>query len=267
MNEYPLTERAGVRASFPGPQLEMTVASILAGNTPARLWLGDGLALLWDQGNNVFYLAQSGTPQPEAAASLAALIAGPVRAAALERGRRYFRARALPPLTADLLQTAFAPIPLRSVHKRFYRFTEPAPGPRPEPTGVTFGPIDGLLLGSKGTANVDAVRGEIGFMWPSLQRFYTHGFGVAAIAHRAVVCWCTAEYVSPTMCGIGIETMDGWQNQGIATAAAFRFVRRALAHHMISHWECDAENLPSVRVAEKVGFTFLEETTFQTGLF
>ena len=267
MNEHPITDLAGLKTHFPGPQLEMTVAAIRAGHTPARLWLGEGLALLWDQGNNVFYLAQSDALQPGSDASLSALIAGPVREAARERGRPYFRARALPPLTDDLLSAAFAPTSLHPVRKRFYRFTEPTPGPSPEPSGVVFAPIDGLLLRSKGIANVDAVRGEIGFMWPSLQRFYTHGFGDAAIADRAIVCWCTAEYVSPTMCGIGIETVENYQQRGIATATALRFVRRALAQRVIPHWECDAENLPSVRVAEKVGFTLLEETTFQAGLF
>jgi hypothetical protein len=268
MDEHPITHLAELQASFPGPQLEMTIASILAGNTLARLWLGDGLALLWDQGNNVFYLTQTdGAPQPGSAAGLSALIAGPVRAAALERGRRYFRARAFAPLTNDLLQSAFAPIGLHPACKRFYRFTQSAPGPTPEPSGVVFAPIDGLLLRSKGIANVEAVRGEIGFMWPSPARFYAHGFGVAAMAERTIICWCTAEYVSRTMCGIGIETVESWQDRGVATAAALRFVRRALAHNIIPHWECDTKNGPSVRVAEKVGFTLLEETIFWAGSF
>lgn len=47
---------------FPGSQLEMVLASIAAGNTNGRLWrIGDEdnrtLSLLWDQGNNVLYLA------------------------------------------------------------------------------------------------------------------------------------------------------------------------------------------------------------------
>jgi hypothetical protein len=42
LTEQPIAELAGLRALFPGPQLEMTVASILEGNTLARLWADDG---------------------------------------------------------------------------------------------------------------------------------------------------------------------------------------------------------------------------------
>ena len=47
---------------FPGQQLEMVLTSIAEGNTSGRLWRVVGvdestLYLLWDQGNNVFYLA------------------------------------------------------------------------------------------------------------------------------------------------------------------------------------------------------------------
>jgi len=259
-----LTDLPAMAALFPGPQLEMTLASIAEGNTPARLWAGDGTALLWDQGNNVFYLA--GALHPGDATHLRDLIAGPIRAEALQRGRPYFRARAVPG-SDFVLQMTTTPGSLRPVRKRFYHYVAPAPPPLPEPEGVAFLPIDGSLLRARGLANLDLVKREIGFMWPSEERFCRRGLGVAALADDAIVGWCTAEYVSRAMCGIGIETIEPFQRRGIATAAARRFLRLALARGLTPHWECDAENLPSVRLAEKLGFTFLEETTFWAGLF
>jgi RimJ/RimL family protein N-acetyltransferase len=245
----------------------MTVASICEGNTGARLWTGGGMALLWDQGNNVFYLNATDALHAREVALLRDLVSGPVRETALVRGRRYFRARGLDPVAEAALPVVFAPVTLYPARKRFHHFTAPAPNPMPEPEGVRFVPIDGVFMGSRGLAGLDQVRGEIALMWPSVTRFCERGFGVAALAGDAVVCWCTAEYVSARACGIGIETLEGWQDRGIATAAARRFVRVALSRGVAPHWESDVENLPSLRVAEKTGFTFLEEATFHAGLF
>jgi GNAT superfamily N-acetyltransferase len=251
------------RALFPGQQLEMVIASVTAGNTTARLWTGDGATLLWDQGNNVFYLAGAASD----AGALKALIAGPIRDEALRRGRRYFRARGLAAPLHARLPELFAPTALHVTNKRFYRYTGSAPARAPDPEGIAFVPIDGVLLNTRGLANLGQVRHEIGLMWPSEALFFEKGFGVAALAEHTIIGWCTAEYASRTMCGIGIETLEDYQRRGIATAAARRFVRHALAHGVAPHWECDAKNLPSVRVAEKTGFTLVEEATFWAGIF
>ena len=251
------------RALFPGQQLEMVIASVTAGNTTARLWTGDGATLLWDQGNNVFYLAGAASD----AGALKALIAGPIRDEALRRGRRYFRARGLAAPLHERLPELFAPTALHVTNKRFYRYTGSAPARAPDPEGIAFVPIDGVLLNTRGLANLGQVRHEIGLMWPSEALFFEKGFGVAALAEHTIIGWCTAEYASRTMCGIGIETLEDYQRRGIATAAARRFVRHALAHGVAPHWECDAKNLPSVRVAEKTGFTLVEEATFWAGIF
>jgi RimJ/RimL family protein N-acetyltransferase len=60
--------------------------------------------------------------------------------------------------------------------------------------------------------------------------------------------------MSEGKCGIGIETVEEHQGKGFATAVAAEFVRHALALGFKPHWDCWANNLPSIRVAEKVGF-------------
>jgi hypothetical protein len=47
---------------FFGPQPEMVFASVVEGNTEAQFWCtpqsdNDVVCLLWDKGNNVFYLS------------------------------------------------------------------------------------------------------------------------------------------------------------------------------------------------------------------
>ncbi len=93
------------------------------------------------------------------------------------------------------------------------------------------------------------------------------GFGTVAVIDMRIICWCTAEYVSKSKCGIGIEVIDEFQNKGIATATAAHFLEHCLNQDIVAHWECDKDNIGSVRVAEKVGFEKTEETVFWSGQF
>ncbi len=253
---------------FSGAQLEMVVASILEGNTAAQLWTAPGAALLWDQGNNVFYLA--GEVASEAMTrALARLTATDIRRAALHRGRAYFTARALSPAWEGALSMIFEGIALQTVRKRFYCLSQGAPR-RPAPPrveGLRFASIDSCLLTRDDLTNLSFVREEIRWMWPSEGRFLSHGFGCAALVGAKVICWCTAEYVSRARCGIGIQTVPEYQRRGVATATAARFIEHALARGIRPHWECNTHNLASLRVAEKLGFEPTEEVTIWAGEF
>ncbi len=128
-------------------------------------------------------------------------------------------------------------------------------------------PIDGALLRTKGLANLEQVRSEIGFMWRDEKRFLAQGFGVAAVfddADRLLVYRriCQPNHVRHRHRNCGRLPEPGCGDRGRAALRA-----HALARGVTPHWECDAENLPSIRVAEKAGFTFLEESTFWAGLF
>jgi RimJ/RimL family protein N-acetyltransferase len=92
-----------------------------------------------------------------------------------------------------------------------------------------------------------------------------HGFGYAAVIPDRVICWCTAEYVSPQRCGIGIATDPAFERRGVATATAAQFVAECLRRGKRPYWECAAGNPASARVAEKAGFELLEQTRFWAG--
>ena len=71
--------------------------------------------------------------------------------------------------------------------------------------------------------------------------------------------WCTAEYVSPGVCGVGIETLEPYQKRGLATVAAQTFVQHAMRLGWQVHWDSWLNNTPSIRVAEKAGFEKVTE--------
>lgn len=271
LEELTITALVDYAAFFPGPHLAMVTASILAGNTAGQLWAvhcegSTPVLLLWDQGNKVFYLAgdqlDAGT-----ATALRSLLLDTIRPAAVAAGVAYFKVHPLSPAGIAALPTLFPWCTLQAVENIFYGFVQPAPPPFTQPTvaDLHFAPIDQHLLMTETLENVSLLRDEVRWMWPSLDHFYAHGFGMAALVPGRVLCWCTAEYVSPTMCGIGITTDEAYQGRGIASATTACFVQLCQQRGVTPYWECGRWNGPSMRVAEKVGFTKLTTEAFWVG--
>lgn len=258
---------------FPGPQPGMVLASIVEGNTEAQLWYtsqpdNEVVCLLWDKGNNVFYLSGQ-LVLPETIKDLALLINTHIKEKAIKDRLSYFKVKTLSASLENSITDIFRDIPLHKTNKLFYTFqskrVETIPNPGLE--GIQFYPIDANLLKEGLFENSRYVRSEVEWMWPSLERFLEKGFGTAAVIDGRIICWCTAEYVSKCKCGIGIEVIDEFQNKGIATATSSHFLEQCLKQNIAAHWECDKDNIGSVRVAEKVGFEKIEETVFWSGQF
>lgn len=258
---------------FPGPQLSMVLASVVEGNTEAQLWYtsqpeNNGVCLLWDKGNNVFYLSGQ-LVLSETIKDLASLINTYVNEKAIKERLCYFKVKTLSSSLENPIKDIFQNIPLHKTDKLFYTFrtkmVKAIPPPRLE--GIQYHPIDADILEEGRFENNHYVKSEIEWMWPSLERFLEKGFGTAAVIDARVICWCTAEYVSKSKCGIGIEVIDEFQNKGVATATAAHFLEHCLNQNIVAHWECDKDNMGSVRVAERVGFEKIEETVFWSGQF
>jgi hypothetical protein len=254
---------------FPGPQSALLIKSVLAGNTLARLWISGGLglsdvAILWDFGNKGLYVGGALTSS-QSRAALPGFIHGQLATVARSTGLAYYSVRTLFPDAVAPLIDAFGDSITSSRRKLFH---ERAPGTRPvaikQSIDMQLISIDRNLL-SSGLANSDRVATEIKWMWPSVDHFLAHGWGVAGVADGQIICWCTAEYVGPTQCGIGIETVPGQQHRGIATATGARFIEECLRRGRKPCWECDSNNMPSLHVAKKLGFALTESTDWRVG--
>lgn len=258
---------------FPGPQPSMVLASVVEGNTEAQLWYtsqpdNNVVCLLWDKGNNVFYLSGQ-LVLSETLKDLASLIHSYVIEKAIKERLSHFKVKTLSSALENSITDIFQNIPLHKTNKLFYTFrtTRANAIPNPRLEGVQYHPIDANILEEGWLENNYYVKSEIKWMWPSLEKFLEKGFGTVAVIDMRIIGWCTAEYVSESKCGIGIEVIDEFRNKGIATATATHFLEHCLNHNIIAHWECDKDNIGSVRVAEKVGFEKTEESVFWSGQF
>jgi len=121
------------------------------------------------------------------------------------------------------------------------------------PTGFHVQQIDKNLLSSN-LKNIQDVISEIESCWNTLKHFLDKGFGFCLLNNNEVACWCTAEYVSDGRCGIGIETVEQFMNRGFATLTTNAFLEYCVSNQIAAHWDSWKANLPSIKVAEKVGF-------------
>ena len=273
IEEVPVDRIGRYGEYFPGPQPEMVVASVVEGNTRGRLWVdvepkADRVTLLWDKGNNVFYWGGR-LGSEDVVWGWVSLLHGQVKERAIAEGLARFKVRALSPSLERAVPVLFQGVTLSEYRELFLTLNKKGPAEIPLPTigGVTFRLIDKDLLGRDDLKNLEHVRAEIRWMWPSEERFCARGFGVAAIIADTVIGWCTAEYMSHDQCGIGIATVEEYENRGVGTATAARFVIECGKRRIQPHWECGVRNLGSIRVAVKAGFEKSEEATFWVGAF
>jgi len=238
--------------------LALVIEAMIAHPIPAMVWVDDlaapRSAFVWDRAYCYYFLGE------QAPDDIARILHDIVLPQARADGRRFAK------FNGNLDYESVLPeIPLQKMEWRFYTFDQPHPDAAPLPDGYRLQPIDADLLANTKLAYLDNLLGELWQMWNCPQDFLTFAFGYCVLHEESIACWCTAEYVSEMKCGIGIETAEAHRRRGLATAAAVAVVRESLSRGLTPHWDCLATNLPSNRVAEKVGFTLQERYDIYLG--
>ncbi|SRR5712691_243809 len=250
MISLPNSDAHRIRQLFEAEHLSLVIEAIIAGHSPARIWVDDptpGTALIWD-GAHCVYLAcpadNSGGWQeafrhhiaPSAPNLIKLYTGGPIR---------------LPGYT------------LQRRERILYRLDRQAgradrADPAQLPAGFTISEIGSGFDELGALENFAEVAAEISSVWNSIDDFKAAGFGFCVHDGRSIACWCTAEYVSAGQCGIGIETVPQFRRRGFATAATQAFLTHCSARQITPHWDSWADNTPSIAVAEKTGFRKIE---------
>lgn len=115
--------------------------------------------------------------------------------------------------------------------------------------------IDREMLLDSNLKEIDDVRESIIENWSSIDNFLEKGFGYVYIINGGVVSRCIADCVVEDRCELGVETEEDYRKKGYCT----QVVIAALNHCKNSNiknvgWHCWDNNIPSYKLAEKVGF-------------
>ena len=147
-------------------------------------------------------------------------------------------------------------IPDRRLH---YICTNPPSHPRTCADEYTIQPLDRELLASK-IQIPQAISRWLDANFGSQEGFLDHGFGAVAIHQGAAVAWCLTDSVGKTSCDIGVETEDPHRKRGLASALTSMVLNDAFSRGLQQvGWHCHAINIPSVRTAERAGFSLARE--------
>ncbi|MFC2105502.1 GNAT family N-acetyltransferase [Candidatus Bipolaricaulota bacterium] len=127
------------------------------------------------------------------------------------------------------------------------------------PDGYSIRSIDQDLLNS-GVQIPEKVSQWLDHNFGSRAAFLDRGFGAAAVCDDQVVAWCLADSVVGDRADIGVETDEAHQRKGLAYCTTCMTLEQAFDRGLRQiGWHCHFINIPSVKTAEKVGFSLQRE--------
>jgi hypothetical protein len=91
-------------------------------------------------------------------------------------------------------------------------------------------------------------------VWPSLADFVARGVGFCARGGERIVCAATSAARSEHAIEIQINTIPSCRRLGLATAVGATLVAHCVEHGLEPDWDTDADNLPSQRLAQRLGY-------------
>ncbi len=116
--------------------------------------------------------------------------------------------------------------------------------------------VDAALLADSSLTNLDYVTNEMLSERPSIEDFLQKSFGTCVLLENEIVGWCMTEYNTGTRCELGIETAPHVQGKGLATATASATMREAARRGYTEiGWLSAGDNKPSQALARKLGFS------------
>lgn len=243
-----------VRALFEKMACHLAVATVLAGILPGRVYVDDPAnpetAILIPSNQHRVYV--SGAPSSRLLADVIHLLFTESLAESYGCVLYYDTTHAWQQVIEQVLQKQETIASWR----QFYRLSKPSsPVVGPLPERLTIGRIDEATVKDSPLANGRELFEEILSESPSLEHFFRQNFGFYAQDADKFVGWCLAEYHNQGRYELGIETIEDYQRQGIATHLATAVIKHAFAQGATEiGWHCWTKNTPSVATALKLGF-------------
>ena len=101
--------------------------------------------------------------------------------------------------------------------------------------------------------NSQLIKNEI-YSYKTIEDFLQNGFGLALVVDNTVCGYCLSEYGIDNECAINIWVVEKFRNLGYAKTMTRLFLQYSKEKNWNVFWACDADNLPSNKVAQSSGF-------------
>jgi len=116
----------------------------------------------------------------------------------------------------------------------------------------------------EGLTQLEALPPEarpIGF-WGDLRTSLREGLVAGAIVEDKVVGTCFVAARGQRYVDIGVHVLEDYRGRGLATASASLVTRSVQSEGLIPVWSCGSHNLPSLKLARKLGFIEVSRRTY-----
>ena len=90
----------------------------------------------------------------------------------------------------------------------------------------------------------------------------TDGIAAGAVVDGNIVAIAHTYAENDLHADIGVSTIEQWREKGFATAAASLVAQEIQARGKVPVWSCGEDNIASLRVAQKLGFTEVGRRTY-----
>lgn len=238
--------------------------SIIEGNTPGEIYLNSlinpELYVIFDKGNFVLYIGGETSNYKEYNKCIIYIKENILTESLKKEFYDYIKISYTSDLWKNAMLDTFYDLTVRQDKRVLYRYDiANIDNKTLENNSCEIKPINKEILNDNNLENLKLLKEEISGMWGNVEGFIKNGFGYCAVNGKRLISWCTAELVSKNHCGIGIETIEEEQKKGVGVALAVNFVKECAERNLIPHWDSWTRNVPSVKIAEKVGFYKTEE--------
>jgi RimJ/RimL family protein N-acetyltransferase len=123
------------------------------------------------------------------------------------------------------------------------------------PQGYKVKRVDEAFLNDPRVVFTEVDWFDFGQMWGSLGNFLEKGVGFCLMRGWDVIAWCMSDCVAGDQIDVGVFTHPAYRRRDLGTTVVAATVEHCLRQGFRSvGWHCNAENVGSWKLAEKVGF-------------
>ncbi len=255
MIAYPSSDLEKLRPLFE-PLPYLSIDSVIAGLTAATIYVDDmdnpKTAVIWYQHKVIM----GGLVNAETVANMRQFLDEQLRTEMQTAGLEWFMLIGTPAWQTHFPNLLPA-LKQKSADRLYYRLdASNMEWKTAVPENLELRPVDAALLADTTLQNLDWVKEELVSERASIADFLDKSFGYCILHKQEIIAWCMSEYNCGPRCELGIATAEQWQRKGLARLTATAVIAHAQQQGINDiGWSCWAENHPSVRTAEALGFT------------
>ena len=110
--------------------------------------------------------------------------------------------------------------------------------------------------------NKDFMFNRILEAWGSVEDYLKHGTGFIAVMNNKIISIILGTAYYDKKLAIDIETLEEYQNKGIATKLTELLINKCKNKNITAFWNCMKSNLASEKTAVRAGFNYIGERNF-----